>query len=206
MERLAWGQSEAENLEVVEKAARALGAGGVIVYPTDTLYGFGADASNAPALQKIYELKERDPVKLLLVMVADMEMAERYFVVTPEARALADAFLPGALTLILKRNPNEPQDFFPRAESIGMRIPNQPFCLALSRAFGKPITSTSVNKSGEPSMTDPDMIASTFGEGIDVLVDAGSLSNPPSTIVDCTENAPRVIREGVISKKKLGLE
>lgn len=205
MEQLVWGQSEEGNQEAVEKAARALGAGGVIAYPTDTLYGFGADASNPDALQKIYELKERDPVKLLLVMVADMEMAGKYFVVTPGARALAEKFLPGALTLVLKRNPNAPQDFFPDAESIGMRIPNQPFCLALSRVFGKPITSTSVNKSGEPSITDPRLIAAAFGHGIGLVVDGGVLSNPPSTILDCTENAPRVIREGAIPSGQLGL-
>lgn len=205
MERLVLAEKKRPDLKLITRVKEVLLDGGVIVYPTDTVYGFGVDALDEEAVERLFTLKSRDPKKPLLVMMADIQMAQEYVLFTPEAKRLLDTFLPGPLTLVLPRNPDAPERFFPEAVTIGIRIPKDSFCSALSRALLHPITSTSVNISGAESLVDPDDIETMFGDRINLLVDGGVRNNPPSTIVDFSGEIPTVVREGAIKKELLGL-
>lgn len=205
MERIVLVEKKRPDLSLITRAKKVLLDGGVIVYPTDTVYGFGVDALDEEAVERLFTLKGRDPKKPLLVMMADVQMAREYVLFTPESKRLLDTFLPGPLTLVLPRNPDAPERFFPGAATVGIRIPNDSFCIALSHALAHPITSTSVNMSGAESLVDPDDIETMFGDSIDMLVDGGVRNNSPSTIVDFSGEIPVVVREGEIKKELLGL-
>ena len=186
---------------VLQKAVTALQNGGVVVYPTDTVYGFGADATQQRAIQKIAFLKGRDAAaKPFLVMVQNMEMLAEYAVVTPIAQRLADAFLPGPLTLILEQK-GTALDYISAqgGQGIGFRIPKNEICMALVEGAGKPIVSTSVNKSGMPHIASMSEIQKRFPE-VDVYVDAGELpTSAPSTIVDARGDTARIVRDGALT-------
>lgn len=180
--------------EQINKAVAVLRKGGVILYPTDTLYGLGVDASNTDALKKLYTIKEREPGKPVSVIVESLEAAASYVEITPLARTLAEKFLPGALTLVLKKVGSD--------ETLAIRIPNSPTCLAIAKQFGKPFTATSANKSNMASLRSVPGILAQLGESankIDLVIDIGELPNSlPSTVVDVRGEKPIVLREGAI--------
>lgn len=197
----------------IQKAMAVLKSGGIILYPTDTLYGLGADALSDKSLGKIYELKGRDKRKPIHAIVADMKMVEKYAEVPDMARMLAKEFLPGPLTLILKKKDRVKTGFAKGISKIGFRIPNNPFCLALAKKFGKPITTTSANKSGRKTertvktileqLRDKKAYSSLLKKTgiakIDLVIDAGELpKRQPSTVVDLTGREPVILREGAI--------
>lgn len=187
--------------EAVVKAAGVLRRGGIIVYPTDTLYGLGADALSDEALEKVYAIKERDRGKPLHCIVASLEMAAEYAIVNDAARKLADKFLPGPLTMILrKRDEVDPALSRGRTE-FAIRIPNNEFCLGLAKTFGRPFTTTSANKSDmEPAMVVEKIVEQLDGGmGIDLAIDAGQAPlAQPSTIVNLVSGHPSILREGAI--------
>src|SRR3989338_5165688 len=152
MERI---QLTNENLAAcVAKAAEVLRAGGVILYPTDTLYGLGADAFSDAAFQRICEIKDRDERRPIHAVFENLAMAKAYAEISPLGRRLAEAFLPGPLTLVFKKKPSVTTGIGHNLSSIGVRIPKNKFCLALAHEFGKPYTTTSANMSGaEPPAT-----------------------------------------------------
>jgi len=187
----------------VASCTAALQQGGVIVYPTDTVYGLGANATNKDAVLKIRAIKGRTDTKPILAIVEDLDMLAQYAIITPLARVLATAFLPGPLTLILNTHSTSLSAIAHSDGSVGFRIPDSFFCRNLLHAFGRPITSTSVNRSGmEQPDTLADMLAqlNTPNTRIATVVDAGTLpSSPPSTIVDVREgHTCKVMREGAI--------
>jgi len=202
--------------ESVQKAANALLQGGVILYPTDTLYGLGADAFSDEAVDKVYEIKGRDEKKPTHCIVADTEMAEKYAEVTADARLLFERLLPGGLTIILKKKAGVEGGIARGIATIGIRIPKNEFCLQLARAFGKPFTATSANLAGREHERNVDSILEqlshssisrpteqSFGRvqktRIDLIIDAGELpASPPSTVVDLSGEEPMILREGVI--------
>ncbi len=186
--------------DVVRRAAALLKAGGVIVYPTETLYGVGADAGNADALRRVFALKGREGAKPLLVIVDAFERL-RPFVesVTAEAPLLMDAFWPGPLTLVFKASSRAVPELTAGTGTIGARVPSSDFCRALVSACGRPITSTSANRAGEPTPNDVDEIRKRFPEGVDLFIDAGALPpSSPSTVVDVSSSPPRLVREGAV--------
>ncbi|OGG58215.1 threonylcarbamoyl-AMP synthase [Candidatus Kaiserbacteria bacterium RIFCSPHIGHO2_02_FULL_49_16] len=132
----------------VKNSIKILRAGGIILYPTDTVYGLGADAFSNKAVGKIYKLKGRDEKKPIHAIVADIKMIEKYAEVSDFARMLAKEFLPGPLTLILKKKAAVKTGIGKGIRKIGFRIPNHKFCIALVKKIGTPITTTSANKSG----------------------------------------------------------
>jgi len=123
--------------------AHVIAAGGVVLYPTDTLYGLGADALSNEAVAKVYDLKGRDERKPIHAIVADEEMMEAYAELGGSAKALASQFLPGALTLVLRKKEGVEGGIAKGRTTIGLRIPNDEFCLALARILGRPYTTTS---------------------------------------------------------------
>lgn len=191
-----------------QKAASVLRQGGIVLFPTDTLYGLAVDATNPKAVQELRVLKGREPNKPLSVIVSDLASMKHYAVVTEEAETLAERFLPGPLTLVLRATKAmSPTCTF--EGTIGMRIPADAFCLALAREFGKPFTATSANKSGLESLgTVHQIIEQLAGTlpGIALTVDAGEKSGTmASTIVRITSDAPEVLREGMLTREDLGL-
>lgn len=192
--------------EVVQRAAKALSEGGIILYPTDTVYGLGVDATNPEALKALQALKGREEGKPMLVMLGSIQEAETYAKVTDTAQVLADAFLPGALTLVLPAKGNLSAEVS-RDGTVGIRIPDDPFCRALSHAFPKPITSTSANRAGLLTRASISDICDQLGaaaEDIALAIDAGERSGgTPSTIVAINGSEYHLLREGPISEGKI---
>lgn len=183
------------------RAAGTLRQQGVIVYPTDTLYGIGVDAFSDEAVDRLYAIKEREVGKPTHCIVADLVMAEEYAEVNDLARKLVEKFLPGPLTLILKKKLTVTHGIGRGIDTIGIRIPDNEFCLELARTFGKPITTPSANKSGvAPSTARAEIVAQLGEANIDLFVDVGTLPpRQPSTIVNLISGNPIVLREGAIS-------
>lgn len=195
--------------QAVSKAAEALRAGGVILYPTDTLYGLGADATSDEAIAKIYAIKGRDEKKPLHAIVADVEMANQYGEVNEKAFTLACAYLPGPLTLILRKRADADIAMSKGRDEFAIRIPDNRFCIELATLFGKPYTTTSANLSGAATGRSIQAILEQLGEKaqmIDLVIDAGELpERKPSTIVNVSTGAALIEREGAISRAELNL-
>ncbi len=191
----------------VVAAAEALRNGDVIVYPTDTLYGLGTDALSDESVAKLYAIKGRDEQKPIHAIVADMEMAERFAYVDGIARLLAERFLPGPLTLILRKKDGIETGIAKGIDTFGIRIPDNSFCREIVEAFGGPITTTSANRTGmHPMATVPEILEQLEDQAalIGCAIDAGSApKRVPSTVVDCSGERPVILREGAISAAEI---
>lgn len=172
--------------------------GRVIVYPTDTIYGIGADACNTDALERIFHAKKRDPTKPILVLVNSLQMAAGLVESIPDqAKGLIDEFWPGPLTLVFRASGSLPEKITGTTGTIGVRYPQHPFCLQLLKMCNRPITSTSANISGEDQSSSIREITATFEPVVDLIVDAGDVQSAiPSTIVDVTGSTPKLFRAG----------
>ena len=190
------------------RAADVIAKGGIVAYPTDTLYGLGVNALDEAAVKRLKELKGRDEGKPISIMVPNVDAISWHAELTPAARVLAEKFLPGPLTLVVPAKEHLPQELT-SSGTIGIRIPDDAFSRAFSAMSEHPITSTSANLAGmETPHTVKDLLAH-FGPKmmlIDLYVDDGPRSGGVgSTVVSCLTNLPVVLREGAISKKDLGL-
>lgn len=186
----------------VAMAVTIIKSGGVIVYPTDTLYGLGVDALSDAAVEAIYAIKGRDKQKPIHAVFADVDMIEMYGEMNDVAYALAQAFLPGPLTLIIKKNPTHTTGICKDSDTIGIRIPDNQWCLSLVRAVGTPVTTTSANKSNESPQYTIDAIMRQFGDSaqyIALAIDDGEVqTRVASTVVDVSDGKVRIVREGAI--------
>ncbi len=183
------------NKKAIERAISALTSGSIIVYPTETSYGLGADATNDRAVKKIIAIKKRSKSKKISVAFSDLKMAKKYLVITKDAEKLAKAFLPGPLTLIVESKAKP-------TKKIGFRIPDHKFVLSLIRKFGKPITTTSANISGEGDLYKIKDVIRIFSHKIDLIIDGGNLAKrKPSTVYDVLDK--KILRKGPISEKKI---
>lgn len=191
-----------------KKAAQVLRNGGIVLYPTDTIYGLAVDATNARALANLRELKGREAKKPISIVVPSIDAIPTYAVMNNTARALAERFLPGALTLVMQAKDTVPAELV-LAGGIGIRIPDDAFCLALASAFGKPYTATSANKSGREPGSTVSSILTQFGHGahgIDLVIEDGERKDKKaSTVVTTVSGTPYVLREGAITREALGL-
>ena len=194
-----------------EQILSFLHAGGVIGFPTDTAYGLGADPFQESAARRIFEIKGRPDAKPILVLVDSMTMLNQivdYSGVSNITERLASRFWPGPLTLILpvrnSASENVSRLVTAGTGTIGVRWPLAPFATRLVRAFGRPITATSANKSGQPSTASADEVRAQLGTDLEMLIDGGVLANPlGSTMVDLTQKRPTIVREGPVSRKAL---
>ncbi len=187
--------------EAVIKAAGVLRRGGIIVYPTDTLYGLGADALSDEVVARMHAIKGSDPAKPTHCVVANLAMAEKYVEVNDAARKIAEKFLPGPLTLILNKKPGVEGGIASGMGTFAIRIPDNEFCIELAKTLGRPYTATSANKNGvEPAMTVEKIVAQLdSGKGIDLAIDAGLAPRAkPSTIINLVSGHPSILREGAI--------
>jgi L-threonylcarbamoyladenylate synthase len=193
--------------EAALRAADVLRAGGVILYPTDTLYGLGADAFSDDAFEKICMIKGRDERRPIHAVFPDLESVSACAVITPVGQKLASAFLPGPLTLVFEKKKHLTTGIARSLSTIGVRIPRNRFCLTLAQAFGKPYTTTSANVSNEKPLSTIAEIVSQLGKNaahIDLAIDAGPLlPEMRSTVVDVRGDAPFILREGVITAQEI---
>lgn len=176
--------------------------GGVIAYPTDTVYGLGADATHQEAVSRIRVIKGRVDDKPILAMVADLGMLEEYAELTPIARAIAEQFLPGPLSLVLTARDERLKPIASREGAVGFRMPNYPLCSELVTALGRPITSTSLNRAGQPQPRTLPLMLEQIGDKnnlVSLVIDEGELPmSPPSTVLDVRGDKALLLREGAI--------
>ncbi|MBI2868196.1 MAG: threonylcarbamoyl-AMP synthase [Chloroflexi bacterium] len=194
---------ENPDVPVMRRAARLILAGEVLVCPTDTGYAFGANALDETAVKKVFDLKGRSFNNPIHITVSSLDEAARYAEVTGTARKLGRRFLPGALTLVLKKRANVPSLLVAGRDTIGIRVPANRVILDLAAMSGAPVTSTSANRSGQPTPYTVEEVVAQLGEDADkpaLFLDQGELaSHALSTIVDLTVSPPALIRSGLIT-------
>ncbi len=179
-------------------AVDALSGGDIVGLPTDTVYGLAADPFHTGASDRLFRLKSRPRAVGLPVLVAGEEQALGLCTAVPKvARRLMERYWPGPLTLVLPRRPDLDADLGEDDETIGIRCPAHPVPLAICGRLG-PIATTSANRHGEPPLTTAEEVAKALGCEVVLVLDAGKCDQPPSTVVDCTGEAPKVLREGPV--------
>jgi tRNA threonylcarbamoyl adenosine modification protein (Sua5/YciO/YrdC/YwlC family) len=183
-------------LRHLERIASILQHDGVIAYPTDTLFGLGCLISRKKAVDRVQQIKGHDPKKPLSMLCADMEMLCRYtrHLDTPVFRLLKQ-MLPGPYTVLLPASRDVPR-YLQNKQVVGLRIPNQPFCLALAKLLDEPLLSTSVALPDQPVLNTAWEIEEEQGHALDLVVDCGQPLGIQSTIVDLSGDEPVLIREG----------
>jgi L-threonylcarbamoyladenylate synthase len=196
--------SSAAERQSVAVAARVLGDGGIVVYPTETLYGLGADASNAAALRRLLAVKGREAGKPVAVLVNDRDMLDALISDLPShAVTLMQRFWPGPLTIVLSARPSVSPLLTGGSGGIGVRISSHPVAHAVVRALGRPLTSPSANPAGLTPPTEIGQARAYFGRRVDYYLDAGRLpGEPPSTVVDL-RGEPRIVRSGAITAEAI---
>ena len=189
----------------LEESLRFLRRGGVVAFPTDTLYGLGADAFRPEAVRRVFEIKGRasgSGLPLLIADVGDLEVVAR---TVPElARVLAGRFWPGPLTLVLPRSHRVTPEVTGGRDTVAVRMPDHPIPLALARSLGHPITGTSANRSGGPDPVTAVEVRTLLGAAVDYIIDGGAAPlGSPSTILDLSAGRPRLLREGAVPREVL---
>lgn len=189
----------------LDEAVRVLRAGGLVAFPTETVYGLGADAANPAAVARIFAAKGRPADHPLIVHVASAESARDWAATFPPlARTLADAFWPGPLTLILPRSAQVPDAVTGGRATVGLRIPDQPVALALLERFGGGIAAPSANRFGRVSPTTAAHVAADLGDRVDLVLDGGPCTvGVESTIVEVADGRLTVLRTGGITPDDL---
>ena len=185
----------------VKEALKALKRGGLVIYPTDTLYGLGCNALDKSAVERLSKAKRRPASNPLPIAVNGIEMMKQYAEISDTAERLVKAFLPGALTVVLKKK-NLPDILTAGLPEVGIRIPKSDIALRLVELLGVPITATSANISGNAPPVSAEDAASQIREA-DVVLDGGRLGKGvPSTVIDLT-GKPKILREGAIKREEL---
>jgi L-threonylcarbamoyladenylate synthase len=177
----------------------------LVAFPTETVYGLGADASNPAAVKRIFEAKGRPADHPLIVHLPDAASLGRWATHIPdEARRLAEAFWPGALTMVLEKAPHVPSEATAGLATIGLRVPAQGVALALLRAFGGGVAAPSANRFGRVSPTLARHVVEELGERVDVVIDGGPCTvGVESTIIDMTSRPFQILRPGGVSAERL---
>jgi len=189
--------------KAVQQAIEILKKGGLVAYPTDTVYGLGADAFQDSAVEKVYEVKQRPrhmALPLLLANSADMAKVARS--IPDLAWRLAERFFPGALTLVLWKVPALPAIVTGGGDTVAVRVPNHPIPIALIEELGNPIVGTSANLSGLPSPLTAQEVYGQLGGKVDLIIDGGRCpGGVESTVLDLTGDIPTMVREGAIPRQ-----
>ena len=181
---------------LIRRVVEVLEGGGVIGYPTDTIYGVGCDLFNPEAIRKIHRLKKLEGKKPLSFICSDLKDISHYAYVSNYAYKMMKRLLPGAYTFVLKATKLVPKIAMTKQNTVGIRIPDNTICLALVKELGHPIISTSVYKPDEGLYNDPAEIEERFGKQLDLVIDGGVIIAEHSSIIDLTDDFPKVIRKG----------
>jgi tRNA threonylcarbamoyl adenosine modification protein (Sua5/YciO/YrdC/YwlC family) len=181
---------------LMKSAVDTLKDGGLLVYPTDSVYGLGCDLLNKSAVEKIYRIKGNDKRKLLSFICRDLKNISEYAYVSNAAYKIMRRLLPGPFTFILNATRQVPKILLEKRTTVGIRVPDNAICQALLSEFGRPIVSTSACLSDQEYLSDTDEIATTFGHLADIFLDSGPGGLEPSTIIDFTQEEPLIVRQG----------
>lgn len=186
-------------------ATRVLRGGGIVAFPTDTVYGLGGNALNAIAVVRVFEIKRRPRHMALPVLIGDISQLKTVAREVPEwAMLLAEKFWPGGLTLILPKREIIPDILTARSDRVGIRVPAHPIPVFLARSLGSPLIGTSANVSGKPSCSNADQVRRQLQGEVDIIIDGGETpGGVESTVIDSQDGVPVVTREGAISKEAI---
>ena len=189
----------------IEQAIEILKKGGIVAFPTDTVYGLGASALDEEAVARVYEAKGRPRHLALPLLLADISQIAAVARPVPEiAWRLAQRFLPGGLTLVLHKASSVSTVVSGGGEKIAVRVPNHPVPLALIEGLGAPITGTSANLTGSPSPDTAEEVHQQMGDRVNLVIDGGRCpGGMDSTVLDLTGETPRILREGAISREEI---
>lgn len=190
---------------IIQRAAEIIKEGGLVAFPTETVYGLGADAYNPMAVKRVFEVKKRPLSNPLIVHIAEMkDLLKLGEDVGSDALALASKFWPGPLTLVVKKNPSLPDIVTSGGDTIAIRMPDNRIALSLIRTASTPIAAPSANRFGYPSPTQAIHVAADLVGQIDLILDGGSTElGIESTVVDLTVKPPLILRQGAVSPKKI---
>ncbi|MBF0097990.1 MAG: threonylcarbamoyl-AMP synthase [Magnetococcales bacterium] len=182
---------------LINQAAEILRNGGVIVYPTDTAYGFGCTLSNRRGVERIIQIRHLPSNHLFSILCPDLAEIARYARVDNATYRLLKRHLPGPYTFVLEATRDVPKNILPKRKTIGLRIPSHPICQALLQEVGEPLLSATVRlPNAEDALSDPEEIHKRLGNQVDLVVDGGVLTTSPSTVVDLTADQAVVLRVG----------
>ena len=183
---------------VVKKASEVLASGGIIIYPTDTVYGMGCSADNKNAIERIYLIKRQRTDKPFSFVCSDLTHISEYAHVSNAAFKIMKHLIPGPYTFILTATKMKqfPKILVSKRKTVGIRVPDSPITLAIIKELGHPILSTSVTLENGEIVNDPDRIAENFNSVVDMIIDGGPLVSEPSTVIDLTGDEPVVVRKG----------
>jgi tRNA threonylcarbamoyl adenosine modification protein (Sua5/YciO/YrdC/YwlC family) len=181
---------------LIRKVAETLREGGVIAYPTDTVYGLGCDLYHKDAIERVHHLRKHSKNKRLSIICADLKDISNYAHVPDYAYRIMRSLIPGPYTFILEATKLVPKIMVTNQKTVGIRVPDNTISLALVRELGHPIITTSVIKPDESLYNDPEEIDQMFGKTLDLVIDGGTIVAEHSSIVDLTQDYPRVLRAG----------
>lgn len=188
--------SQNPQMRLIRRAVQELDEGGIVVYPTDTVYGMGCDLLNKRGIEKIYEIKQRSKKQPFSIICADLSEISKYAVVSNYAYKVMKRFLPGPYTFILEASRLVPKILMPKRKTVGIRVPDNRICLDIVRELGRSIISTSVTTETGELMVDPFDMEEKFKNHIDLFVDGGIIISETSSIVSLVDDVPDVIRVG----------
>ena len=182
----------------ITHAVQILKSGGVIIYPTDTVYGIGCSIFNKEAIERIYRIKGQDRSKPFSFICSDLSHISEYAKVSNPAFRLMKHLVPGPFTFVLpaSRLKQLPKSMISKRKTVGIRVPDNTICLNLIKELGHPILNTSVSDEGGGFTSDPDIIKDRYGDRVDLILEGGISGLELSTVVDLTEDHPVVVREG----------
>ena len=181
---------------LIRRVVEVLREGGVIAYPTDTVYGFGCSLYNKKGIERIYLIKRTEKNRPFSFICADLKDISLYCKVSNYAYKTMKRLLPGPYTFILEGTKLVPKIMLTRRSTAGIRVPHNPICLAIVRELGHPIISTSAMLPGGEVLYDPGEIGSKLGKALDLVIDGGLCVSEPSSVIDLTEDRPKVLRKG----------
>jgi tRNA threonylcarbamoyl adenosine modification protein (Sua5/YciO/YrdC/YwlC family) len=181
----------------IEQVVNLLRNGGVIAYPTDTIYGLGCDIMNKKAIERVYQIKRRPKDKPFSFLCSDLKNISQYAKVSNYAYKTMRRLLPGPYTFILEGSHAVPKMMLTKRKTAGIRVPDNTICLALIQTLGNPILSTSAATPEDELLSEPWLIEEHFGRLLDVVIDGGPVPGKPSSVVSLIGDEPEVIREGL---------
>ncbi len=187
---------ETPQVRYINKAVNVLRDGGVIIYPTDTVYGIGCDIFNKEAIEKIYLIKHVAETKLFSFIIPNLKEIAKYAKVSDYAYKVMKKLLPGPYTFVLPASKSVPKILWTKRKTVGIRIPDNNVALALAEKLEHPIISTSVTNRKGKTLYDPTEIHIIFDNQVDLMLANGTLKGMPSSIIDLTDEEPTIIREG----------
>ncbi len=193
---LAAINSQNPQARLIRRAVEILKSGGIIIYPTDTVYGMGCDLFNKRGIERIYEIQRRNRKQPLSFICSDLKDISRYARVSDEAYKIMRRLLPGPYTFILEASRIVPKIILPKRQTTGIRIPDNRICNALVAEMGSPVISTSVKDEGGELLSDPRVIEELFGKRVDMIIDGGIIAAEPSSVVSLLPEGIEVIRTG----------